>query len=65
MVYPFASCIDTPLPAVPEKDQIHLMVDYKLPHVDIPSGVPKQSRFPEYPNIGIKEWHEKHGLYEK
>ena len=59
-IYPFASSIDTPLPKPDE--QIHIMTDFKLDHVEIPSGKHIQS-FARYPQDGIEEWHKKRGLY--
>ena len=59
-IYPFASCIDTPLPKPDE--QIHIMTDFKLNHIDIPSGKHIQT-YARYPQVGIEEWHKKHGLY--
>ncbi|XXQ34045.1 CENP-V/GFA domain-containing protein [Plasmodiophora brassicae] len=62
-IYPFASCIDTPLPAVRPEDQRHIMTDYKLSHVTIPDDVPPSNRFPEYPVTSLEEWHRERGWY--
>jgi hypothetical protein len=59
-VYPFASCIDTPLPK--PDDYYHIMTDFKLNHVQIPIGKNIQS-YSRYPEGSIEEWHKKHGFY--
>jgi len=61
-VYPFASSIDTPLPKPDEYS--HIMTDFKLNHVLIPSGKNIRS-YPRYPegDGSIEDWHKKHGLY--
>ncbi|KAJ1344283.1 hypothetical protein BSLG_001423 [Batrachochytrium salamandrivorans] len=64
-IYPFATAIDTPtLPSVPIKDQIHIFTgfrkDYSPP---IPANVEAVHCFGGYPDIGIAEWHKKHGRY--
>ncbi|KAL3894014.1 MAG: hypothetical protein SGCHY_005513 [Lobulomycetales sp.] len=62
-IYPFASCIDTPLPKVEEKDQIHMFTSSKLSHVVIPASVAQDARFEKYPNVSLKSWHENHGCF--
>ena len=59
-IYPFASSIDTPLPKPPE--QVHIMTDFKLDHIDVPTGANARA-YPRYPEGSIEEWHKKHGLY--
>ncbi|CAF1164797.1 unnamed protein product [Didymodactylos carnosus] len=61
-VYPFASSIDTPLPVPPE--QIHIMTDFKLNHIEIPKGK-HITTFQRYPTgiEGIEKWHKEHSLY--
>ncbi|CAF3355299.1 unnamed protein product [Rotaria sp. Silwood1] len=59
-IYPFASCIDTPLPKPDE--YYHIMTDFKLNHVEIPTGKNIHT-YPRYPEGSIEEWHKKHGLY--
>jgi len=61
LVHPFASAIDTPLPAAPER--AHIMLDFKAPWVEVPEGK-KDPHFAEYPDLSIEDWHKKHGLYE-
>ena len=63
-VYPFASCIDTDLPIVAAKDQIHIFMDSKCQE-GIPIVPAEAATFRQYPNIGIKDWHVKNGLFEE
>jgi hypothetical protein len=60
-VYPFASAVDTPLPAPPER--VHIMLDFAPEWCEIPRGE-HDSHFPGYPNESIADWHRRHGLYE-
>ncbi len=56
-VWPNAAAIDTKLPVPPS--HVHLMLRYK------PDWVPaagKGPRYPEYPELSIQEWHDRHGL---
>ncbi|KAJ3332648.1 hypothetical protein HDU76_013534 [Blyttiomyces sp. JEL0837] len=63
-IYPFASCIDTDLPIVKPEDQVHIFLESKLAHVQVPVGVPESHIFQGYPDGGsIYEWHKKRGLY--
>jgi hypothetical protein len=59
LVHPFASAIDTPLPAPPERT--HLMVGSKAPWVELRRG-PRDQVFDEYPDESIAGWHERLGL---
>lgn len=59
-VYPFASAIDTPLPK--PNEYVHLMTDFKLNHVEIPTG-PNIQSYPRYPVGSIENWHKQRGLY--
>ena len=59
-VYPFASCIDTPLPTPAE--QVHIMTDFKLNHVQIPQGENVRS-YTRYPEGSIEQWHKERSLY--
>ena len=59
-VYPFASAIDTPLPAPPENT--HLMLDYRVPWIAIDAG---DATFDRYPDTGIADWHRSRGLFGK
>ncbi len=61
-VYPFASTVDTDLPTPPERN--HIMLDYKPDWVPVPAS-PEDNRFGTYPDLSIREWHEKHDLLEE
>ncbi|MFQ6017836.1 MAG: GFA family protein [Kiloniellaceae bacterium] len=58
-VYPFASAIDTALPAPVER--AHIMLEFKAPWVAVPAGEPC---FALYPDQSIEDWHETRGLIE-
>jgi hypothetical protein len=59
LVHPFASAIDTALPAPPERT--HLMLGSKASWVE-PCVGPKDKRFDVYPDESIADWHERLGL---
>ncbi len=59
LVHPFASAIDTPLPAPPERT--HLMLGSKAPWVSPCLGT-SDKQFDEYPDESIAEWHQRLGL---
>ena len=59
LIHPFASAIDTPLPAPPERT--HLMLGSKAPWVDVRADA-RDKRFDEYPEESIADWHERLGL---
>jgi len=59
MVHPFASAIDTPLPAPPETT--HLMLDNKAPWVRVQLGS-DDKQFGGYPDESIADWHDRLGL---
>ena len=58
-VYPFASAIDTPLPAPRERQ--HILLDSKANWVAVPKGK-RDKRFREFPKEAIIDWHRKRGL---
>ena len=58
-VYPFASAIDTKLPAPNERQ--HIMLDSKASWVPVPKGK-HEKRWREYPRESILDWHRKRGL---
>jgi hypothetical protein len=60
LVHPFASAIDTPLPAAPER--VHLMLAFKPDWVKADFG-PKDRRFDGYPEQSIEDWHKSRGLW--
>jgi hypothetical protein len=59
LLHPFASAIDTPLPAAPERT--HIMLAYRAPWIE-PHLREGDLGFDEYPEESIAEWHERHGL---
>jgi hypothetical protein len=59
LVHPFASAVDTDLPAPPERT--HLMVGSKAPWVELRTDA-KDLVFDEYPEESIAQWHQRLGL---
>lgn len=61
-VHPFASAIDTPLPAAPE--DVHMMLGSKAGwvRVDARTG---EARHDEYPPQSLEEWHRGHGMLDE
>lgn len=59
LVHPFASAIDTPLPAPPEST--HIMLASRAPWVAVEAG-PRDRRHQAYPRESIAAWHERLGL---
>jgi len=59
-IYPFASCIDTPLPKPPER--IHMMLDFAANWCEIPVSE-RDRHLAGYPHESIEGWHKHHGLY--
>lgn len=60
LVHPFASAIDSDLPAPPAR--VHLMLRYKASWVEPVVG-PHDQTFQEYPAQSIEEWHRERGLW--
>lgn len=60
LVHPFASAIDTNLPAPPAK--VHLMLGSRASWV-MPAIGPGDDCFEEYPELSIEEWHRRRGLW--
>lgn len=58
-IYPFASAIDTPLPA--PRERFHVGLDWKAPWVRVPAG-PREKRFAEFSSESIADWHRKRRL---
>jgi len=58
-IYPFASAIDSRLPA--PKERQHILLDSKANWVPVPRGR-HEKRFREYPAEAIIDWHRKRGL---
>jgi hypothetical protein len=61
LVHPFASAIDTDLPAAP--DQTHIMLNYRASWVKLPPPDASNAHFEEYPDASIEEWHRKRDLW--
>jgi hypothetical protein len=59
LVHPFASAIDTDLPAAPERT--HLMLGSKASWVPVERG-PRDQDFDGYPEESIGAWHQRLGL---
>ena len=60
LVHPFASAIDTRLPAPPSK--VHLMLRFKANWVRLHIGR-DDATFQGYPRMSIEEWHRRRGLW--
>lgn len=59
LMHPFASVIDTPLPAPPERH--HILLDSKPDWVPIPDAG-RDRHFADGPDESLMEWHERHDL---
>lgn len=59
-IHPFASAIDTPLPAAPAR--VHLMLADKPAWVPLPQG-PGEEHFERYPELSLEDWHRRHGVW--
>ncbi|WDZ96810.1 GFA family protein [Herbaspirillum sp. WKF16] len=59
LVHPFASAIDTPLPAPPERT--HLLLDSKAPWVEVEKKK-KDKSFRHFPQESLLEWHQRLGF---
>jgi hypothetical protein len=60
LVHPAASAIDTPLPEPAER--YAMMTRYAPAWADVPSG-PGVTRFEQYTDCSIEEWHNRRGLW--
>jgi hypothetical protein len=56
LVHPFASAMDTPLPAPPERT--HLMLEFKAPWVEVEKKK-RDKTFKRYPKESIADWHDR------
>ena len=59
LLHPFASAIDSELPAAPERT--HLLLDSKAGWVPLQAD-PQDKHFPHYPDESIAAWHQRLGL---
>lgn len=62
LIHPFASAIDSALPAAPE--QIHILLDSKPDWVRL-DAAPGEACHQRYPPQSLEEWHREHGLYDE
>lgn len=60
LVHPFASAIDTPLPAPPE--DIHIMLAFAPAWTAAPAA-DGNTGFDGYPSKSLEDWHRAHGLW--
>jgi len=60
LIHPFASAVDTKLPAPPSK--VHLMLKFKAPWVK-PAFGRGDKKFRLYPKQSIEDWHRQRGLW--
>lgn len=60
--YPLASCIDTPLPKVPETT--HIMLDFRVPWCGVEIS-DNDKQFGRYPDESISNWHQRLNLTEE
>lgn len=60
-LYPFAGCINSPLPTPPEA--VHIMLEFAAPWIEIPTGEGHR-HFQRYPDESIEQWHKRHDLYQ-
>ena len=59
LLHPFASAIDTPLPAAPES--AHILLDSKAGWVRVDKR-PEDRTFDGYPDESLEDWHRRNGL---
>ena len=60
LVHPFASAIDSPLPAPPSS--VHMMLRFKPDWVE-PEVGPQDAAFDLYPEQSLEEWHKADGVW--
>ena len=61
LVHPFASAIDSGLPAAPATE--HIMLDFKPAWVEVAAEDGANRHFRAYPEQSIEGWHESRGLW--
>ena len=59
LVHPFASAIDSDLPAAPSHN--HIMLASKADWVPV-DAKPEDGQFEEYPDMSLADWHKENGL---
>lgn len=60
LIHPFASAIDTPLPAAPGR--VHLMLRFKPDWVPVETGTGDRC-FDLYPEESLEDWHKRNGVW--
>jgi len=60
LIHPFASAVDTALPAAPER--VHMMLGSKANWVE-PAIGPHDRCYEAYPELSIEDWHRSRGLW--
>lgn len=60
LIHPFASAIDTDLPAAPH--HVHLMLQEKPDWVPLDAG-PNDECYDAYPALSLEDWHKKNSLW--
>ncbi|MDT0682739.1 GFA family protein [Roseicyclus sp. F158] len=60
LIHPFASAIDTDLPAAPER--VHILLADKASWAQVPDG-PAEVHFEGYPDESLEDWHKARGLW--
>ncbi len=61
LLHPFASAIDTPLPAAPEA--VHIMLGSKPNWVRV-DNAGTEAGHQSYPPESLEQWHRRHGLFD-
>jgi hypothetical protein len=62
LLHPFASAIDSKLPAAPQ--HVHILLDSKADWVPVDAKA-RDRKFDEYPDQSLEDWHRAHGLLKK
>ena len=60
LIHPFASAIDSALPA--PKSRVHMMLKFK-PEWVVPAIGDSDACFDEYPDESLEEWHRRNGVW--
>jgi hypothetical protein len=60
LVHPFASAIDSALPAAPKR--VHLMLAFRPDWVPLQAD-PQDDCFDHYPDLSLADWHRRNGLW--
>ncbi len=63
LVHPFASAIDSALPAAPES--VFIMLESKPTWVKLPGDAKRTNCYAEYPEESLADWHKARDLYDE